>query len=81
MMMVILSMTIKCTLSASHFDGHGHPLVQYKVHCPMQHVQGYTGSPLDTTIGQLLALYCPSKGQGISKQNNDKNMNPLCWPF
>jgi hypothetical protein len=37
-------MTIKCTSSGCHFDGHGSLLVQYKAHCPMQHVQGYSGS-------------------------------------
>ncbi len=51
MTMAKLSMTIKCPLSAGRCDGHGGPAVQYKVHLPMKHVQGYTQShwtpPLD----------------------------------
>jgi hypothetical protein len=44
MTMVKLSMMIKCTLSASRFDGHGGPPVRYEAHRLMQHVKGYSGS-------------------------------------
>jgi hypothetical protein len=37
-------MMIKCPLSASRFDCHGGPPVQYKAHLLMEHVQGYTRS-------------------------------------
>ncbi len=42
---------------------------------------GLPRKPLDTTIGQLLARYCPGGRQGDSKQNNDEKMDQLCWPF
>jgi hypothetical protein len=54
------TMTNKCTTVVGHFDGHGGAPMQYRWHCPMQHVQGLPQKPLDATIGQLLALYCPS---------------------
>ncbi len=39
---------------------------------------GLPWKPLDTAIGQLLALYCPSGLQGNSNQNDDKKMDQLC---
>ncbi len=42
---------------------------------------GILRKPLDTAIGQLLALYCPGGQQGGSKQNNNDKMQQLCWPF
>jgi hypothetical protein len=44
MMMVKSMMRIKCTSTVGHFDGHGGLRVQHEEHCPMQHVQGYSGS-------------------------------------
>jgi hypothetical protein len=43
-MMVKLSMTIKCTSITAHFNGIADTPVLCSVHCPMQHVQGYSGS-------------------------------------
>ncbi len=42
-------------------------------HCPMHHVQGYTGchKPLDAATGRLLAPYRLDGRQGDSKQNID----------
>jgi hypothetical protein len=38
-------MTNECTSLAGHdFDGHVDAWVQCRTHCPMQPVQGYTGS-------------------------------------
>ncbi len=42
--MTKLMMTNKCTLSSGRFDGHGGAPEQYRQHCPMRHVQGYSGS-------------------------------------
>jgi hypothetical protein len=36
--------TNKCTSVAGNFDGHAEALKQYMRHCPMQHVQSYSGS-------------------------------------
>ncbi len=38
------AMINKCTSSAGLFDGHSSASEQYRWHCPMQHVQGYSGS-------------------------------------
>jgi hypothetical protein len=38
------SMASTCSSIVGSFDGHGGLPVQYKVHCPMQHVQGYSRS-------------------------------------
>ncbi len=44
MMMVKLSMAIKCTSITVHFDGVADAPVLCGVHRPMQHVQSYSGS-------------------------------------
>jgi hypothetical protein len=41
----------ECTSVAGHFDGHAEALKQYMRHCPMQHVQGYTGSHWTLPLG------------------------------
>jgi hypothetical protein len=48
---------------------------------PNEACPGLSRKPLDNAIGQLLAPYPPSGRQGNSKQNNDKKMDQLCWPF
>jgi hypothetical protein len=37
-------MSNECTSISGHFDGHDSALEQCRQHCPMWHVQGYTGS-------------------------------------
>ncbi len=71
----------KCTSSAGRFDGHGGAPVRYEVHHPMQHVRGYSKSPLDAGIGQLLALYCPSSYQGNRQTNNNQQIHLQSWLF
>jgi hypothetical protein len=46
------------------------------VACP-----GLPQKPLDATIGQLLALYCPSGRQGSSKQIADKKWTKFAGHF
>jgi hypothetical protein len=41
----------KCTSVDGHFDSHGGAMVQYRWHCLMQHVQGYTGSYWTPPLG------------------------------
>jgi hypothetical protein len=52
------TMMIKCNNFAGHFDGHGGAPVQYRMHCPIEEVQGFIRSqwmpPLDASIGQEL---------------------------
>jgi hypothetical protein len=38
------TMMNECTLSAGGFDGHGGAPEQYRWHCLMRHVQGYSGN-------------------------------------
>jgi hypothetical protein len=63
-----LLMTIKCTSSAGHFDGHGGPPVQYEDDCQMQHVQGYTGSHWTPPSGNYLLRIAPAAARATGKQ-------------
>jgi hypothetical protein len=62
------TMTNKCTSSAGRFDGHGSAPVQYKVHHPMQHVQGYSGSHWMPTLGNYLLRIAPAAARATVKQ-------------
>jgi hypothetical protein len=46
--------TNKCTFVLGRFDGHDNALVQFWVHCPMQHVQGYLRSHWTMPLGKYL---------------------------
>jgi hypothetical protein len=65
--MAKLSMTIKCTLSAVRFDGHGSLPVQYK-HCPMQHVQGYSRSHWMPPLGNYSLRIAQAATRARGKQ-------------
>jgi hypothetical protein len=41
-----------CTNFAGHFDGRGSALVQYRVHQPMEEVQGFTRSHWMPQLGK-----------------------------
>jgi hypothetical protein len=60
-------MTIKCTSFAGCFDGHDGPLVQYKEHCPMQQVQGYTGGHWMPPLGNYLLRIAPVATRATGK--------------
>jgi hypothetical protein len=51
-----------------HFNGHGGPPVQYKAHCPMQHVQGYSGSYWTPALGDYLRRIAPAAARATDKQ-------------
>jgi hypothetical protein len=68
MTMAKSSMKIKCTLSAVHFDGRGGPPVQYKVHCPRQHVQGYSRSHWTVPSGNYSHRIDPAAARATGKQ-------------
>jgi hypothetical protein len=61
-------MTNKCTLSADRFDGHGGALEQYRQHCPMRHVQGYSGSHWTPASGNYLLRIAPAAARATGKQ-------------
>jgi hypothetical protein len=77
MMMATLLMRIKCILSAGHFDGHGGPPVQYKAHCLMQHVEGYSGSHWKPPSGNHLLQIAPA----AAKATANKTMTKTCTLF
>jgi hypothetical protein len=61
-------MTNKCTSFAGCFDGHSGVPVRYKVHHPMQHVQGNSGSHWTPASGNYLLCIAPAAARPRSKQ-------------
>jgi hypothetical protein len=72
MMMAKSSMTIKCTLSAIRFDGHGGLPVQYEVYCPMYHVQGYSRSHSMPPAGNYLLRIAPAAARATANETMTK---------
>jgi hypothetical protein len=66
--MTKLTMMNKCTLSAGHFDGHGSAPEQYRQHCPMRHVQGYSRSHWTPPSGGYLLRIAPVAARATGKQ-------------
>jgi hypothetical protein len=62
----------KCTSSAGRFDCHGGAPVQYEAHCLMQHVQGYTGSPLMLPLGDYLLHIAPVAARAKANKTTTK---------
>jgi hypothetical protein len=62
------TMASTCPSVVCHFDGHGGPPVQYEVHCPMQHVQGYSGSNWMPASGDYLLRIAPAAVRATGKQ-------------
>jgi hypothetical protein len=50
------------------FDGHGSAPEQYRWHCPMQHVQGYSGSHWTLPPGNYLLCITPAAARATGKQ-------------
>jgi hypothetical protein len=71
-------MTNKCTSSAGRFDGHGGVPEQYRRHCPMRHVQGYSGSHWTLASGNYF-LVLPQRlpGQQANKQQSTNTPKKL----
>jgi len=42
----------KFTSFAGHFDGHADQAIQFQVHCPMEHIQGFIGSHWMPPLGE-----------------------------
>jgi hypothetical protein len=63
------TMVSTCSSNIGHFDGHGGPLaVQYEEHCPMQHVQGYSGSHWTPPSGNYSLRIAPAAARATGKQ-------------
>ncbi len=63
-----LQQTKKTTVTNKCFDGHADALKQYTWHCPMQHVQGYTGSHWMPPLGNYLLRITPAAARVTGKQ-------------
>ncbi len=61
-------MTNKCISSASRFDGHGSEPAHYRWHCPMQHVQSYSGSHWTPPSGIYLLRIAPAAARATGKK-------------
>jgi hypothetical protein len=66
------TMTNKCTSSAGHFDGHGGAPEQYKQHCPMRHVQGYSGSHWTPPLGDYSLRIAPAAARATANETTTK---------
>jgi hypothetical protein len=67
------TMTNECTSSASHFDGHGGAPEQYRRHCPMRHVQGYSRSHWTPPLGDYSLCIAPAAARATGKQTTINN--------
>jgi hypothetical protein len=56
-----------------HFDGHGGPPVQYKVHHSMQHVKDYSRSHWTPPSGNYLLSISPAAARATGKQKQSTN--------
>jgi hypothetical protein len=58
----------KCTSSAGRFEGHGGAPERYIRHCPMQHVQGYSGSHCTPASGNYSLRIFQAAARATGKQ-------------
>jgi hypothetical protein len=65
-------MTNKCTSSAGRFDGHGGAPEQYRWHCPMGHVQGYSGSHWTPPLGNYSLRITPAAARATANKTTTK---------
>ena len=68
-------MASKCSSVATHFEGLADVPVQYKVHCPMHHVQGYTRSHWTSPLGNYLLRIAPAATRETGKQSTIKKIH------
>jgi hypothetical protein len=62
------TMMNKCTSSTGRFDGRGGAPEQYRRHCPMWHVQGYSRSHWMLPSGNYLLRIAPAAARATGKQ-------------
>jgi hypothetical protein len=61
-------MTNECTSIAAHFEGLADAPEQYRQHCPMRHVQGYSGSHWTPASGNYLLRIALAAARATDKQ-------------
>jgi hypothetical protein len=62
----------KCTSSTGHFNGHSGAPEQYKLHRPMQHVQGYSGSHWTPPSGNYSLHIAPAAARATANKTTMK---------
>jgi hypothetical protein len=62
------TMTKKCTSIAACFEGFADASEQYRWHCLMRHVQGYTESHWMPESGNYLLCIAPAAARATGKQ-------------
>jgi hypothetical protein len=67
-----VTMMIKCTSSAGHFDGHSSAQEQYRWHCLMRHAQGYFGSHWTLPSGNYLLRIVPAAARATANETTMK---------
>jgi hypothetical protein len=68
-------MASTCPSFVGRLDGHGGPPMRYKVHRPMQHVQGYSGSHWTPASGDYLLCIAPAAARATGKQTTINKYN------
>jgi hypothetical protein len=66
--MIKFTMASTCSSVVGCFDGHGGLPVQYQAHCPIQHVQSYSGSHWTLASGNYLLCIAPAAARATGKQ-------------
>jgi hypothetical protein len=66
--MTKLMMTNKCNSSTGRFDGHSGAPEQYRWHCLMRHVQGYSRSHWMLPLGNYLLCIAPAAARATGKK-------------
>jgi hypothetical protein len=66
--MTKLTMTPKCTSVAANFEGLADAPERYRLHRPMQHVQGYYGSHWMLASGNYLLCIAPAAARATGMQ-------------
>jgi hypothetical protein len=61
-------MASTCPSVIDRFDGHGGLPLQIEAHCPMQHVQGYSGSHWTPASGDYSLRITPAAARATGKQ-------------
>jgi hypothetical protein len=79
--MTKLMMTSKCTSIAAHFEGLPHAPEQYRWHCLMQHVQGYSGGYWKPPSGDYLLCIAPAAARAAANKTMTKKWTNFAGHF
>jgi hypothetical protein len=75
------TMTSKCTSVAAHFEGLADAPVLCRVHPPIQHVQGYTGSLWMPPLGNYLLPIAPVATRATANKTTMKTCTNFAGHF